>query len=148
MDAKSERTTIHHGDEIRPRIKDYKPFAQPVPYGTDIKGVYFDGYPKLVTQESSKPEYSVKVEKDLKISLRDGVKILTDVYHPEVEGKKFPAILSYFFWGKDALEVTRWLPEQDYWDTPFWDGSLETGAIDYFVERGYIRVIPEPRNFG
>ncbi|MBP1707885.1 MAG: X-Pro dipeptidyl-peptidase domain protein, partial [Chloroflexi bacterium] len=30
---------------------------------------------------------------------------------------------------------------------PFWDGGQEAGAIDYFVERGYIRVIPEPRNF-
>ncbi len=148
MAAKPERTTIYHGDEIRPRIKDYKPFAQPVPYGTDIKGVFFDGYPQLVKQESSQPEYTVKVEKDLNIPLRDGVRILTDVYRPDVEGKKFPAILSYFFWGKDVQEVTRWLPEQDYWDTPFWDGSLETGAIDYFVERGYIRVIPEPRNVG
>jgi len=148
MTSKSARTTIYHGDEIRPRLKDYKPFAQSVPYGTDVKGVYFDGYPQITKQEGSQPVYSVKVEKDIMIPMRDGVRIATDIYRPDVEGKRFPAMLSYFFWGKDAQEVTRWLPEQEYWDTPFWDGSLETGAIDYFVERGYVRVIPEPRNFG
>jgi predicted acyl esterase len=144
----SDRTSIYHGDELRPRLRDYKPSAQAVPYGSDVQGTFFDGYPQLIKQESSQPVHSVKVEKDVTITLRDGVRILTDVYRPDVTGKKFPAILSYFFWGKDVQEVTRWLPEQDYWDTPFWDGSLETGAIDYFVERGYARVIPEPRNFG
>jgi len=148
MASKPTRVSIYHGDEVRPRLKDYKPFGQPIPYGTDVKGIFFDGYPQITKQEESKPVHSVKVEKDVMVPMRDGVRIATDIYRPDVDDKRFPAILSYFFWGKDAQEVTRWLPEQDYWDTPFWDGSLETGAIDYFVERGYVRVIPEPRNFG
>jgi uncharacterized protein len=142
------KPTIYHGDDIRPRLKDYKPFSQSVPYGTDIKGVYFEGYPQIVKKEGSKPGYSVKVEKDIMVPMRDGIRLATDVYRPDVEGKRFPAMLSFFFWGKDVQEVVRWIPEQEYWDTPFWDGSLETGAIDYFVERGYVRVIPDPRNFG
>ena len=148
MASKPKRVSIYRGDEVRPRLKDYKSFGQPVPCGTDVKGVFFDGYPQITKQEGSKPEYSVNVEKDIMVPMRDGVRLATDIYRPDVDGKRFPAILSYFFWGKDAQEVTRWLPEQEYWDTPFWDGSLETGAIDYFVERGYVRVIPEPRNFG
>jgi uncharacterized protein len=148
MNSQSSRVSIYRGDEIRPRLKDHKRFAQPVPYGTDIKGVFFEGYPQITRKEPSQPAYSVKVEKDVMVPMRDGVRLATDIYRPAVEGKKFPAILSYFWWGKDAQDVARWLPEQDYWDTPFWDGSLEVGAIDYFVERGYVRVIPEQRNFG
>jgi len=116
---KSDRTSIYRGDEIRPRLKDYKPSAHAIPYGMDFQGAYFDGYPQIIKREASKPAYSVKVEKDLTITLRDGVRIVADVYRPDVEGKRFPAMLSYFFWGKDVQEVTRWLPEQDYWDTPF-----------------------------
>jgi len=148
MDSKSSRISIYQGDEIRPRLKGHKRVSQAIPYGTDVKGVYFDGYPQIVKQEASKPAYSVKVEKDIMVPMHDGVRLATDIYRPDVEGKRFPAMLSYYWWGKDTQDVTRWLPEQDYWDTPFWDGSLETGAIDYFVERGYVRVIPEQRNFG
>lgn len=148
MTLKLDRITIYHADDIRPRLKDYRPQAQPIPYGTNIQGVYFDGYPQITKEEGSKPLYSVKVEKDVMVPMRDGVRLATDVYRPDIEGKKFPAILSFFFWGKEVQETARWVPEQDYWDTPFWDGSLEAGAIDYFVERGYIRVIPDPRNYG
>ena len=148
MAATSNKPIVYHGDDIRPRLKGYKPFSQEVPYGTDVKGRFFDGYPQIVKKEGSKPAYGIKIEKDVMVPMRDGVRLATDIYRPDMEGKKFPAILSFFFWGKDVQEVVRWIPEQDYWDTPFWDGSLEAGAIDYFVERGYIRVIPEPRNFG
>jgi uncharacterized protein len=148
MTTDSARTSIYHADEIRPRIKGFKPAAQPVTFGTNVKGVYFDGYPQIVKNQESKPLYKVIKEKDIMVPMRDGIRLATDVYRPDTEGKKFPAILSFFFWGKEVQETTRWLPEQEYWDGPFWDGSIEVGAIDYFVERGYVRVIPDPRNYG
>ena len=40
------------------------------------------------------------------------------------------------------------MPQQEYMTSPFCDLALETGAIDYFVHREYVRVIPEPRGVG
>ena len=143
------RITIYNGDEIRPilPLSENWPVAEPVPYGTDVEGVYFDGYPQIVKEEVSQPMYGVVVEKDVMVEMRDGVHLAVDIYRPDAEGQ-FPAILSYAFWGKELQEITRWLPEQQYYDTPFWDGCIEAGAIDYYVERGYVRVIPEPRATG
>jgi putative CocE/NonD family hydrolase len=142
---------IYNGDDMRWRPKGYKPVGERVPPGTDVKGRYFDGYPQIWTREGSQPRYSVKVEKDIMVPMEDGVRLATDVYRPDVEGKKFPALLSFFGWGKELQETTRWLrdvPLQEYYDSPFWDGSIEAGDIDYLVERGYVHVIAEPRNIG
>ena len=73
---------IYRGDDIRIRVKGYKPVGQPVPYGTNVKGVYFDGYPQLVKQEGSQSIYSVKVKKDIMVPMRDGVRLAVDVYRP------------------------------------------------------------------
>jgi hypothetical protein len=48
MSSESTRTTNYHGDEISPRLKDYEPVAQSVPYGTEVESVLFDGYPQIV----------------------------------------------------------------------------------------------------
>lgn len=45
---KMKEQDIYLGDSIRDNIKDYRPFAQPVAYGTNVKGVLFDGYPQVV----------------------------------------------------------------------------------------------------
>ena len=142
-------TSIYKGDSIRITVKGLDPIGQPVPYGTNVKGVYFDGYPQVVKEEGSKPIYKVKKEADLMVPMRDGVHLAVDVYRPDVEGKKFPAIVSFGRHGKELQEVTRWIPRQAYNpDTPFWDGCIEAGNIDYVVTRGYVHVIPEPRNLG
>ena len=86
---------IFSGDEYRITVKGLDPVGEPVPYGTNVKGVYFDGYPQLVKQEESKPVYKMKTEKNVWITLRDGVCLCTDVYRPDVEGEKFPAILAW-----------------------------------------------------
>ena len=139
---------VYRSDDIAIRVKGYKPVGQPVPAGTDVKGVYFDGYPQIIKEEGSQPIYSVKVEKDIMVPMRDGVRLATDVYRPDVENEQFPALLAFFGWGKELQEMTRWLPVQEYYESPLWDGSIEAGNIDYAVERGYVYVIPEPRNIG
>ena len=84
------------------------------------------------------------------VPMRDGVKLALDVYRPDVDvDQKFPAILSFAFWGKDVQEMARWLPKQGYNpETPLWDGCLEAGNINYVVERGYVQVIPDARGIG
>lgn len=148
--AKQDRMSVFVLDSIAHKIKGFEPVAEAVPYGTDVDGVYFDGYPQIVKEEGSQPRYDVHVEKDIMVPMRDGVKLALDVYRPDVDvDQKFPAILSFAFWGKDVQEMARWLPKQGYNpETPLWDGCLEAGNINYVVERGYVQVIPDARGIG
>ena len=142
--------SIYDGDSFKVTIKGYVPSGQPVPYGTNVMGMYFDGYPQLVKEEESKPLYKVKKEKDIWVTMRDGIRILIDVYRPDVGGEKFPAIVAWGGWGKDAQEAVAWNWDkpQPYYDSPFWDGSMEAGNYMYTVPRGYAHIIPDPRGIG
>ena len=132
---------VFSGDEYRLTVKGLDPKGVVVPYGDDVKGMYYEGYPQIVKQESSKPIYGVRAEKDIMVPMRDGVRLAVDVYRPDVNGEeKFPVILSYGPHGKDAQEAAQWMPKQAYNpDTPLWDGYLEAGNINYVVTRGYVR---------
>jgi uncharacterized protein len=140
----------YSGDSARIVIKGLVPTPTPVPYGTKVQGVYFDGYPQIVKERGSQPTYEVKTEKDIMVAMRDGVRIAVDVHRPNAEGKRFPAILAWGMWGKDLQEAVRWLADkpQPYYDSPFWDGTLEAGNFMYTVPRGYAHVIPDPRGVG
>lgn len=140
-------------DEILlvPKVK-YRP--QPIPYGTiDVKELtrkHFEGYPQIIKQEGSKPVYDkIKTEKDIYVAV-DGVRIAVDIYRPDVEGEKFPALVSWGLWGKDNQEVVFWLREhpQPYYHSPLWDGTLEGGDFPYLVSMGYAVVVPDPRGVG
>jgi predicted acyl esterase len=147
---KMAEQSIYSGDSINYNIKDYRPSAQPVPYGANVKDVLFDGYPQVVKHPGSEPVYSVKIEKDIMVPMRDGVRIAADVYRPDVEGEKFPALLAFGLWGKDAQEAIGWLADkpQKYYHSPFWDGNMEAMNYNYTVPRGYAHVIPDPRGIG
>jgi len=142
---------VYRADEIKIRIKGYKPSPERLPPGTRVKGMYFNGYPQIVKSEGSKPAYSVKVEKDVMIPTRDGVRLAADVYRPATQSGTFPVLIAFFGWQKDLQEMTRWLrniPLQEYLDSPLWDGCIEAGDMDFFVSRGYVYIVPEPRNIG
>ena len=68
MTSRAAKTNIYSGDSARMTIKGYVPSAENVPYGTNTKGIYYDGYPQLVKQEGSKPIYKVKKEKSEKVA--------------------------------------------------------------------------------
>ena len=79
MGDENSRASIYVGDSIRWTIEGYEPAPQSVAHGTDVEGVYFEGYPQIVKQEGSKPVYGVKKEKDIMVAMRDGVRIAVDV---------------------------------------------------------------------
>ena len=94
---------IYHSDDITIRVKGYKHIAQVIPYGTDVKGVYFDGYPQIVKKEGSQPIYSVNVKKDIMVPMRDGVRLAVDVYSPDVRvGRNFQRSFLFSDGGKSC----------------------------------------------
>ena len=110
---------------------------------------YIDNRYAKNKEKWSKPEFEVKVEKDVFVTMRDGLRILVDVYRPNAgETAKFPALLAMSPFGKDIQEMVRWLPRLQAFVSPLWDGNLEAGDIDYLVSRGYVFVIADPRGIG
>lgn len=146
----NSRVSIYSGNEIQAHVSGYIPQPQAVPYGSDVKGVYFDGYPQIIKSELAAPAYEIEVEKDVMVPMRDGIRIAIDIYHPDVEGEKFPVILCWGEWGKDSQDIVFWMKDtpQLYLDSPFWNGSIEGCDYTYTVPRGYIHVIAEPRGLG
>ena len=87
-------------------------------------------------------------ERDQPVTMRDGVKLRADVYRPPVEGR-FPALLAFAIYNKDLQgpDYTASLPPQPSW-APLWAGLLEAGDTRFFVSRGYVHVIGQPRGIG
>ncbi len=146
----TEGQSIYSGDSLNFTVKDYTPSPQQVPYGAPVEGVLFDGYPQLVKHAGSKPSYQVRIEKDVMVPMRDGIRLAADVYRPDVKRGKFPALLAFGMWGKDAQEAIGWLADkpQKYYHSPFWDGNMEAMNYNFTVPRGYAHVIPDPRGIG
>ena len=87
-------------------------------------------------------------ERDQAVAMRDGVKLRADVYRPPVEGR-FPALLAFAIYNKDLQgpDYAASLPPQPSW-APLWAGLLEAGDTRFFVSRGYVHVISQPRGIG
>ncbi|MBI4319568.1 MAG: CocE/NonD family hydrolase [Chloroflexi bacterium] len=96
----------------------------------------------------SKPVYKVSVEKDIPVTMRDGVRVLVDIFRPDVIAQeKFPALLAISPFGKDVQEMARWLPPQPN-RSAMTDACLEAGDINYLVSRGYVFITCDPRGIG
>lgn len=72
----------------------------------------------------SRPEYRIKVEKNVPAKMRDGVTLYADVYRPDAEGR-FPAILLRLPYGKEMADVF--------------------GDHEFFPARGYVVIIQDGR---
>jgi predicted acyl esterase len=75
--------------------------------------------------ECSKPIYQIKVDKDVYIPTRDGVRLAADIFRPNAGGK-FPALLAYGQYGKEVEEMGLTFPPQAR-PSPLWDGAIEAG---------------------
>lgn len=106
--------------------------------------VYWDRRYSKNLDKLSKPEYTVKLEESVPIKMRDGITIYADIYRP-AELDKAPALLAFSSYGKTMQAMKRGaIPGS----SAIFDHSLEAGDIDFFVQRGYIYVIPDPRGIG
>ncbi len=106
--------------------------------------VYWDRRYTKNLDKLSKPLYTVKVESDVEIVLRDGCKIYADIYHP-AEVEKCPVLIAWSAYGKEMQAIRRGsLPGR----SAMFDHSLEAGDMDFYVERGYTFIIPNPRGIG
>lgn len=95
------------------------------------------------------PEYdALVIERDIVVSMRDGVNVLVDVYRPDAPGK-FPVLLAFAAHSKEiqGTEFPETFPSQPSWST-LWVGHMEAGDTRFFVSRGYIHVIGSPRGTG
>lgn len=93
----------------------------------------------------SKPVYKIKEERDVYVPMRDGVKICVDIFRPDVEGEKFPALLCWASYGKSIQSLRNTpVPVQSL----VFDHTQEAGDIDFFVKRGYVIVVADPRGIG
>jgi len=73
--------------------------------------------------ELSQPTYEVKTEMDVKVPMRDGVQLSTNIYRPDAPGG-FPVILIR---------------------TPYSNGDEKNGGGHFFAKRGYAVVIQDVR---
>ena len=152
LNAGNLRVTEFHSDDIWYLLPGFRPSPTKIPYGSkQLTGVYYDGHPQLIKTPETQPTYKWKVDKDVMITMRDGIRLAVDVYRPDdAEGEKFPVILAIGEWGKDAQDCIEWFAEyeQDYFITPFWNGCLEACDFTYTVPRGFVHIIGEPRGLG
>ncbi|MEM2104002.1 MAG: CocE/NonD family hydrolase [Candidatus Bathyarchaeia archaeon] len=92
--------------------------------------------------------FKVKVEKDVFVSMRDGVRLAVDVYRPDSYGR-FPALLSMSPYGKEVQSyLAAPLPPPQPGFAPCNEASIEAGDAEYFVQHGYVHVIADLRGTG
>jgi uncharacterized protein len=93
----------------------------------------------------SQPKYGMKLENDIFVPVRDGIKLAVDVFRPDARGK-FPALLGLSPYGKELQELM--MPPQALGESAVWDGNIEAGNIPYFVSRGYALIVADLRGSG
>src|SRR5512135_1570902 len=96
--------------------------------------------------KGSQPIYQVKLEKDVYVPVRGGVRLCADVFRPDADGK-FPALLAYGQYGKELEEIGLTFPPQAR-PSPLWDGAIEAGDTNYIVSRGYAHIVADARGTG
>ncbi len=78
---------------------------------------------------TSEPTYDTRTEKNVRIPMRDGVRLAADLFRPDAEGT-FPALVEYHPYRKDDISVPR------------------NGPHLFFAERGYVSVRLDVRGTG
>ena len=91
----------------------------------------------------SQPRHDLIIEKDVEISLRDGVRLKADVYRPK-GGGKVPAIINIGAYQKDKL----WVPPPDLEEKANPYMNWETVNPLWWVPRGYAAVRVDTRGTG
>lgn len=85
------------------------------------------------TPERSEPRYATISETEVRIPMRDGVRLAADVLRPAAAGKKFPALVSTSVYTRQLQRTV--LPL----------GQNEAGISEFWVPRGYAHVVVDVR---
>jgi putative CocE/NonD family hydrolase len=91
----------------------------------------------------SQPRYTLAIEKDVRIQMRDGAILYADVYRPQEDGK-FPAIVNISAYQKDKV----WVPPADLEEKANPYMTWETVNPLWWVPRGYTCVRVDTRGSG
>jgi len=84
------------------------------------------------------------VEKDVQVPMRDGTLLYADVFRPDAEGERFPAIMNISVYQKDKL----WVPPADLEEEANPHLNWETVNPRWWVPRGYACVRVDSRGTG
>ncbi len=87
--------------------------------------------------------YRIVVEKDVAIRMRDGARLIADVFRPDDAGK-FPAIMNLGPYQKDKL----WVPPETLEEKPNPYMNWETVNPEWWVPKGYAAVRVDGRGSG
>ena len=94
-------------------------------------------------KQLSRPRYELRVEKDVEIRLRDGVRLRADLFRPR-GGGRFPALVNIGTYHKDKV----WVPPPDLEEKPNRYMNWETVNPLWWVPRGYAAVRVDGRGSG
>lgn len=78
----------------------------------------------------------VRLDENVYVTMRDGIRIAVDVYRPEATGR-YPCLLS----------MSPYFKEIQHWP-PLLSHSIEAGATHFFVPKGYVHAIVQVRGSG
>jgi len=92
-------------------------------------------YPEEIVRPPLPPS-RVKLDYNVYVTMRDGIKLAVDIYRPEAEGR-YPGLLSMSPYIK---EIQQQPPELSH--------SIEAGDTGFFVSMGYVHVIAQIRGSG
>src|SRR3990172_5198157 len=77
----------------------------------------------------SQPQYRLRLEKDVFVAMRDGVRVAVDVYRPDANGR-FPALVGMSPYSKDLQR----LPVSEFpTDRDLGNGGIEAGGSGKFI---------------
>ena len=94
-------------------------------------------------KQASPPRYDFVIEKDVEITLRDGVRLRADIFRPKQAGK-YPALINIGAYQKDKL----WVPPPDLEEKANPLMNWETVNPLWWVPRGYAAVRVDTRGSG
>jgi predicted acyl esterase len=94
-------------------------------------------------KRTSRPRHDIVIDKDVEVTLRDGVRLRADVFRPKGAGR-FPALVNIGAYQKDKL----WVPPPDLEEKPNPHMNWETVNPLWWVPRGYAAVRVDTRGSG
>lgn len=92
-------------------------------------------YPEELVRPPEPPQ-GARLEGNIYVEMRDGVRLAVDVYLPEADGQ-YPALLSLSPYMQDIQRKP-----------PHWSHAIESGATSFYVPKGYVHVIAQGRGGG